>query len=105
MALTITVEQLAVALRISVTGLPQPSPYRAILTRQLAVADEMITSYADGAPEATKNEAAIRICGYLLDSEPVNPSRNVSTPEGVLRNSGAKGLLSRWRSIGSATIS
>ena len=104
MALTITLAQLSESLRITVSGSP-PQPYLGILTRQLAVADEMITSYADGAPEATKNEAAIRICGYLLDSEPVNPSRNVSTPEGVLRNSGAKGLLSRWRSIGSATIS
>ena len=103
MALTITVSQLSQALRLTVTGSADP-PYLAIITRQLAVADATITGYADDAPEDVKNEAAIRLVGYLLDAPVVNPSRNVSTPEGAFRNSGAKGLLSPWHDLVSAVV-
>ena len=66
MALTITISQLSQALRLTVTGSPDP-PYLAIISRQLAVATAMIESYAnDDCPEDVKNEAAIRLVGYLL---------------------------------------
>ena len=104
MAVTITVTQLSQALRLTVSGSPDP-PYLAIITRQLAVATAMAESYAnDDCPEAVLNESVIRMTGYLLDSEPVNPSRNVSTPEGVLRNSGAKSLLSPWHDLVSEAV-
>ena len=50
MALTITISQLSQALRLTVSGSPDP-PYLAIITRQLAVATALIESYAnDDAP-------------------------------------------------------
>ena len=104
MALTITISQLSQALRLTVTGSPDP-PYLAIISRQLAVATAMIESYAnDDCPDDVKNEAAIRLVGYLLDAPTVNPSRNVSTPEGAFRNSGAKALLSPWHDLVSEAV-
>ena len=98
MALTITLSQLSEAVRLTVSGIPGP-PFLNILTRQLAVAESQIEAYATAAPDNTKNEAAIRMVGYLLDAPNVNPSRNVSTPEGAFRNSGAKALLSPWHDM------
>ena len=103
MALTITVAQLSQALRLTVTGSPAP-PYLAIITRQLAVAESQIEAYATAAPDDTKNEAAIRMVGYLLDAPTANPSRNVSTPEGAFRNSGAKSLLANWHDQATAKV-
>ena len=103
MALTITISQLSQALRLTVTGSPAP-PYLAIITRQLAVAESEIEGYAPAAPDDTKNEAAIRMVGYLLDAPTANPSRNVSTPEGAFRNSGAKPLLARWHDQATAKV-
>lgn len=105
MALTITVSEVAVAVRVSTDPLSGPAePYLTEINRQLAVADAMITSYADDAPDDVKNEAAARIVGYLLEAPPVNPSRNVSTPEGAFRNSGAKALLSGWHALETAKV-
>ena len=103
MPLTISVAQLSQAVRLTVTGSPAP-PYLAILTRQLAVAESQIELYAPTADDDTKNEAAIRMVGYLLDAPTANPSRNVSTPEFAFRNSGAKGLLSSWHVLVSSTV-
>ena len=103
MPLTISVAQLSQAVRLTVTGSPAP-PYLAILTRQLAVATAQIELYAPDADDDTKNEAAVRMVGYLLDAPTANPSRNVSTPESAFRNSGAKGLLSPWHVQVSATV-
>ena len=106
MRLTITVAQLSEAVRLTVSGSPAP-PFLAILTRQLAVAENIIEVYAtDDCPRAeVKNEAAIRLVGYLLEAPPVNPSRNVSTPESSFRNSGALSLLSRWHDLESSLVS
>ena len=105
MALTITVSEVAVAVRVATDPLSGPDePYLTEIVRQLAVADAMITGYADDAPDAVKNEAAARIVGYLLEAPAVNPSRNVSTPEGVFRNSGAKALLAGWHNLVSEAV-
>ncbi len=103
MALTITVAQLSEALRLTVTGIPAV-PYLGIVTRQLSVAENQIELYAPTADDDTKNEAAIRMVGYLLDAPTANPSRNVSTPESAFRNSGAKGLLSPWQDVVAAKV-
>ena len=95
MPLTISIAQLSQAVELTVSGSPDP-PDLAIVTRELAVAEAIIELYADGAPDDIKNEAAIRIVGYLLNAPFANPSRNVSAPEGAFRNSGAKPLLSGW---------
>ena len=104
MAVTITVAQLSQALRLTVTGSADP-PNLAIITRQLAVATARIESYAnDDCPDEVMDESAIRMTGYLLDSEPVNPSRNVSTPENSFRNSGAQNLLAPWHDLVSEAV-
>ena len=75
MALTLTVSQLSQAVRLTVTGSPAP-PYLAIVTRQLAVAEDIIEAYAnDDCPDDVKNEAAIRFVGL-----PARSSRHVSQP-------------------------
>ena len=105
MALTITIAELAVALRIITSpsgGVPEP--HLGILTRLREVAERKIERYAPEASEATKNEAAVRLVGYLFEAPPVNPSRNVSTPEGAFRNSGAKELLSDSHVLGTVKV-
>ena len=104
MAVTITVAQLSQALRLTVTGSADP-PYLAIITRQLAAATATIESYAnDDCPDEVMNESVIRFVGYLLDAPAVNVSRNVSTPEGAMRNSGAKSLLAPWHDLVSEAV-
>ena len=105
MALTITVSEVAVAVRVSTDPLSGPhEPYLSEIVLNLAVAESLIEVYANDAPDAIKNKAAVRLVGYLLDAPPVNPSRNVSTPEGAFRNSGAKTLLSFWHEPVTATV-
>ena len=104
MPVTITVSQLSEALRLSVSGAPT-GPYLGIVTRQLAAATATIEQYArDDTPPELLNEAAVRLVSYLIDSEPANPSRNVSTPTSSFRNSGAKSLLSPFHKILSTTL-
>ena len=106
MALTITVAELAAAARDHQHPRPRPpaEPQLSILHRQLRVAESFIEDYANAAPDDVKNEAAIRMVGYLYDAPPANPSRNVSTPESSFRNSGALALLSRWHSLEYARV-
>ena len=97
MALTITISQLSQAVRETVTG-SAPPPVLGILTRELAVADALIEDYVNlpGCPDEVKNEAAIRIVGYLFKEEFSKSNTNVSTPVDVFRNSHAKSLLRKW---------
>ena len=105
MALTITVAELAAAARVTASATTPPAePQLSILHRQLRVAEALIEDYANAAPDDVKNEAAIRMVGYLYDAPPANPSRNVSTPESSFRNSGALALLSRWHSLEYARV-
>ena len=98
MALTITVAQLSEAVRLTVSGSPDV-PYLAIVTRQRSVAESIIEDYAnDDCPDDVKNEAAIRIVGYLLDA----PTGR--TPQDAFTHSGAKSLLSRWHDISTAKV-
>ena len=99
MPLTITVAQLSQAVRLTVTGSPAP-PYLAILTRQLGVAEGVIESYVnDDCPDDVKNEAAIRMVGYMLEASPA--ARN---PQNPFSYSGAKALLSRWHELASTVV-
>ena len=96
MPLTITVAQLAEAVRLTVAGSPAP-PFLAILTRQLAVAEARIEGYAVDAPDEVKNEAAIRFVGYLLEAPTA-----ARTPQNAFVNSGAQALLSDWHDLAGA---
>ena len=72
----------------------------------LAVASALIEEYAGGAPLAAKNEAAVRMAGYLRQSdfggfrrEEIGPkvAEYVTNHAAMFRNSGAMALLTRWK--------
>lgn len=92
MALTITVEQLAAHLRLS-DGQAVAEPTNGILTRHLETARVLIESYAESAPEAAQNEAAIRLVGWLYDL----PTHGMRGIQNGLSASGAAALLGPWR--------
>ena len=97
MAVTITAQELDAEVRAG-------SVERA--GRILAVAAAIVLGYAPAAPDAVQNEAAIRIGGYLaqsdfgtIRSESMGP-RSVSytlNHSSLLRTSGAQALLTRWK--------
>ena len=58
------------------------------------VAVEVVEKYAPGAPDTVKDEAAIRLAGYLLDAPPAPTGGGYAA---ALVNSGGAGLLSPWR--------
>ena len=89
MALTVTVSEIAAALRITADATQPPSePVNGILTRHWSVANSEIEGYAPDAPQEVKNEAAIRFIGYLFEQ---SPTGNVS--QSPMRHSGALALL------------
>ena len=86
MAVTLTTAQLAAALRLGST--PEETEQA---ERLLAYATEATTKYAPNAPEATHNEAVIRLAGYLFD---VPAAGRGAAYANAFRNSGAaSGLL------------
>ena len=78
------------------------------LDRLGSTASALVDAYAPSAPQPVKNEAVIRVAGWIKGSRPDeivlldagsvtmqwrhNPGRN------AMRNSGAMGLLAAWRS-------
>ena len=66
----------------------------------------LVERYAPGAPDAIRDEAVIRVAGYLQESPPA-PIRSERTGEiatgyhrdslSALRHSGAMAILSPWR--------
>ena len=72
----------------------------------LALASALVTKEAAGAPDAVANQAVTRVAGYLaqMDAGPVRSETIgprsfewVTNHSGILRRSGAKGLLSPWK--------
>ncbi len=70
------------------------------------VASAMVEEYAPGAPQALKDEASIRFCGALAQSdygtilkEDIGPRsvEYVTNHASMFRNSGAAMLLTRWK--------
>ena len=71
-----------------------------------ATAAAMVERYAPGAPQPVKNEAVLRLCGWLKgspagDLAPTGAgtltfSWRPGASRNALRNSGAMGLLSGW---------
>ena len=100
MALTIT--QLSAALRIGDGQTAPPDPILSILTRQLGVAQAFVELIAENAPDAIKDEAVIRMAGYLYDAPPAGPDTRYAD---AWRNSGAASLVARWvvHRLGDAT--
>ena len=94
--MALTAEQLAYAL----------SADTATAERLLPVAVALVDRYAPDAPEAVRDEAAIRCAGWLVD-QPSAAVRSVTTGDlstdytptmvSALRHSGAMGLLTFWK--------
>ena len=91
--MAVTVEDLAVAIRLSADGTGLATGQTNILTRLLGVANAFIALLAPDAPDAIKDEAVVRMAGYLYDVPPAG-RRDVFANSFV--NSGAGALLSRW---------
>ena len=92
MPATITVDQVAQAIRLRAGATNLPTDIRDILERLLEVAVEMVSDYAPAAPIVMQDEAVVLLCGYLYDVEPGAPP-----PGNPLRKSGAMGMLARYR--------
>lgn len=101
--MAVTNAQLAVALRLvsaDAEYVNLPAGQQAILTRLLATATAEIRQYLGGTdeavsavPEDIRDEATIRVCGFLYDSEPAG-----GRAQFPFRQSGAEGLMARFRS-------
>lgn len=87
--MALTVAQLRTAVRAG-----DSTEETEILTRLLAVGNEVVGRYAAGAPDTVKEEAVIRFAAYLFDQPNVSRGAGYSN---ALRHSGAQALLSEWR--------
>ena len=101
MAVSVTVAQLAVQLRITTAETDSiDAGQQAVLTRALETAVAEVEHYAPAAPGSVQDEAAIRIAGWLYDRSPAETRGG-----NPLVQSGAAHLLSRWRTRAVATPS
>ncbi|MDE2661245.1 MAG: hypothetical protein OXI45_13655 [Acidobacteriota bacterium] len=92
----ITAPQLAVAVGIiGSSGAPLTADQTAQLTRLIAAAKAHIAQVAPDAPVEIANEAVVRYCGYLLDSDP-SQVRSSTNP---FVSSGAGPLLAPFRKL------
>ena len=89
MAVTLTVEALAAALRLG-----DSAEETAEVTRLLAYVSEAIPQHAPDAPNVAHNEAARRLAGYLFDQPEASRSDAYAN---ALRNSGAARMLLPYR--------
>ena len=87
--MAVTQAQLLAALRLPDTP---DSVQSALVTRIGTVAGTVVAEYAPSAPDDVKDEATIRVAGWLYDSDPAD-SRGTNP----LRASGAMAILSPYR--------
>ena len=100
MAVTLTVTQFSVGIRLTVSGAPDTSEL-AKATDLLASVKGEIEEYAnrEGCPDAVHNNAAREYGSYLWDEE--DRRQRSHDPFG---NSGVKARLSRWHVLATATV-
>ena len=102
MPLTLTVAQLAAAVRITTDPtVAPPEPVLSLLHMLLRVAESRIEQHAPNAPDDTKNFAAVTMVGYLYDMPPASRGMAYATS---FDNSGAKHLLATFRDFTSAVV-
>ena len=90
-----------------VPGMAQAKPgLEDRLDALIGAASALIERESPGAPQATKNEACVRMCGYLAQSdfgavrsETIGPksAEYVTNHAAMFRACGAKSLLSPWK--------
>lgn len=91
MAVTITDDALANALRLGDGTTALDTALAGVLTGVKAAAVAMVEKYAPDAPEAVQNEATVRLAAYLYDTR---EGRGVVNP---LASSGAQAMLAPYR--------
>ena len=97
MPVTITLPQLAVAVRVQTDpAATVAEPYAGILQRLLDVATDTITAYAPDATDAQSNEAATRYVGYALDRPTAYAGMAYAA---VFRHSGAQAALAESHDV------
>lgn len=92
-----------VALALRLIGDPSEtidSALQPIIERQRLAASEMVKRYAPKAPLRVREEACLRIIGFLHDRPPEHSNRAVS----ALFHSGAQALLMPWREPGTLQV-
>ena len=89
MAVTIIAAELAAAMRLG----DEPEEI-AEATRLLAYATEAVTRHVPTAPDATHNEAVIRLAGYLFDQPYAGRGTSYAN---ALRHSGSASILLPYR--------
>lgn len=92
MAVTITVPQVAIAIRAAAQIDTVPPEVTLVLGFLVPAASAIILDYAPGAPDEVHDAALIRLTGWLYDADPTD-----SRVSRALEVSGGAGLLARWR--------
>ena len=93
--MAVTLAQLAAALRLG-DGVAAPTePVLGILTRLNAAAEALVEKQAPSAPADIKDEAIIRVAGYLYDMPTAAQGDRYAF---AWRSSGAAGLVAPWTS-------
>ena len=91
--MALSVIELAGALRVGDGAAAPPEPQLSVLTRLLSACTATVDKRAPAAPADVRNEAVIRMAGYLYDApESASGDRFAA----AFRNSGAYALLSPW---------
>lgn len=92
MAVTITIPELAIAIRAAASEDAIPAPVLTVLGFLAPAAAAMVLGYAPKAPDSMHNAAVVRLGGWLFDADPTDP-----TVGRALHVSGAAALLAQWR--------
>ena len=100
--MAVTVEELSASLRIGDGTVATPEPTLSILTRLLGVGEAFVELRAEGAPQAIKDEAVIRMASYLFDQPTAGAEGRYAN---AWSNSGAASLVAWWviQRLGDAT--
>ena len=92
MAVTITADEAAVAIRAATSPMNIPAPVQETLRWIYPAAVAIVVEYAPLAPDAVHDAALIRLLGWLWEADP-----NDSRVGRALNVSGAAPLLGQWR--------
>ena len=92
--ISVSVMQLAAALRIAADGAALDADNTAILTRLGGVGEALVDRFAPDAPVAIKAEAVVRVAAYLYDMPDTGSGQRYAA---AWRNSGADLLIQPWQ--------
>ena len=100
--MAVDLQTLAVNLRIiGNAAVPLPTGHAETLQPLLDYAVAEVESRAPDAPDVVKDQAVIRLAGYMLDSPAAPRGDGYADP---MRNSGVAVMLARYRPLRAVTI-